>query len=67
MHPRQLKPVSGHVYRVERRRGPVWYAKYRLPDGRQVKKQLGPEWPGKGPPPPGYFATAKRRPLLRRS
>jgi hypothetical protein len=28
------RPVSGHVYRVERKRGPVWFAKYRLPDGR---------------------------------
>ena len=23
---------------------PVWYAKYRLPDGRQVQKKLGPAW-----------------------
>lgn len=30
------RPVSGHVFRLDRKRGPVWYAKYRLPDGRQV-------------------------------
>jgi hypothetical protein len=24
-----------HVFRVERRRGPVWYAKYPLSNGRQ--------------------------------
>ena len=33
-----LRPPTGHVFRVERTRGPMWYAKYRLPDGRQVQK-----------------------------
>ncbi len=46
---------SGHVFRVERMRGPVWYAKYRLPDGRQVQKRLGPAWTQRGRPPAGYF------------
>ena len=49
------RPVSGHVYRVERKRGPVWYAKYRLPDGRQVQKKLGPAWTARGRPAAGYF------------
>jgi hypothetical protein len=31
----RLTPPSGHVFRVERVRGPVWYAKFRLPDGHQ--------------------------------
>jgi hypothetical protein len=39
-----LKPPTGHVFRVEGERGAVWYAKYRLPDGRQVQKKLGPAW-----------------------
>ncbi len=39
-----LRSPSGHVFRVERARGPVWYAKYRLPDGRQVQKKIGPAW-----------------------
>ncbi len=43
------------MFRVERARGPVWYAKYRLPDGRQVQKKLGPAWTGRGRPPVGYF------------
>jgi hypothetical protein len=30
------RPSTGHVFRIERKRGPAWYAKYRLPDGRQV-------------------------------
>jgi integrase len=46
---------SGHVFRVERKRGPVWYAKYRLPTGKQVQRKLGPAWTGRGRPPAGYF------------
>jgi integrase len=46
---------SGHVFRVDRTRGPVWYAKYRLPDGRQVQKKVGPAWAERGRPPTGYF------------
>lgn len=49
------RPVSGHVFRVERKRGPVWYAKYRLPDGRQVQRKLGPAWTARGRPPASYF------------
>ena len=48
-------PPSGHVFRVERRRGPVWYAKYRLPDGRQVQKKIGPAWSGRGRPAAGFL------------
>jgi integrase len=47
--------TSGHVFRVEREKGPVWYAKYRLPDGRQVQKKIGPAWSERGRPPVGYF------------
>jgi hypothetical protein len=32
-----VRPPSGHVFRVDRRRGPVWYAKYRPAGGRQVQ------------------------------
>jgi hypothetical protein len=41
--------ISGHVFRVQRTRGPVWYAKYRLPDGRQVQKKArdSMDWTGK--------------------
>jgi integrase len=48
-------PISGHVFRVERRRGPRWYAKYRLPDGRQCQKLIGPAWTSRGRPAAGYF------------
>jgi integrase len=49
------RPVSGHVYRLERKRATAWYAKYRLPDGRQVQKKLGPAWTKRGRPQVGYF------------
>jgi integrase len=56
---------TGHVYRVERVRGPVWYAKYRLPDGRQVQKKLGPAWTERGRPPAGYFTKRTAEAWLR--
>ena len=46
---------SGHVFRVERRQNPMWYAKYRLSDGRQVTKKIGPAWTGRGRPRAGYL------------
>jgi len=46
---------TGHVYRVEGKRRPVWYARYRLPDGREVRKKIGPAWTGRGRPAAGYF------------
>ena len=51
-------PVSGHVFKRKGKRGAVWYAKYRLPDGRQQKKRLGPNWTEKTAPPDGYFTKA---------
>ncbi|MGH2850675.1 MAG: tyrosine-type recombinase/integrase [Solirubrobacteraceae bacterium] len=50
-----IQPPSGHVFRVERQRGPVWYAKYRLPDGRQVQRKVGPAWTGRGRPAAGFL------------
>jgi len=57
--------VSGHVFRVSRARGDVWYAKYRLPDGRQVQKKLGPAWPGRGRPAAGYLTKRLAEDWLR--
>ncbi len=60
-----LQAPTGHVFRVERARGPVWYAKYRLPDGRQVQKKLGPAWTGRGRPAAGYFTKRLAEDWLR--
>ena len=56
---------SGHVFRVERKRGPQWYAKYRLQDGRQVQRRIGPAWTERGRPPAGYFTKRKAEAWLR--
>jgi len=61
----QLREPTGHVFRVERARGPAWYAKYRLPDGRQVQKKLGPAWTDRGRPPAGYFTKRLAEAWLR--
>jgi integrase len=56
---------SGHVFRVERKRGPQWYAKYRLPDGRQVQRRIGPAWTERGRPPTGYYTKRTAETWLR--
>ena len=61
----RLRSPSGHVFRVDRTRGPIWYAKYRLPDGRQVQKKLGPAWTERGRPPAGYFTKRLAEDWLR--
>ncbi len=50
-----MQSVSGHVYSVDRRKGRTWYWKIRLPDGREERRAIGPEWKGPGRPPDGYF------------
>lgn len=47
--------VTGHVSLRQRQHGPVYYLKYRLADGRQVQKLLGPAWTERGRPPAGYY------------
>jgi integrase len=61
----EIRPPTGHVFRVERARGPAWYAKYRLPDGRQVQKKLGPAWTERGRPPAGYLTKRLAEDWLR--
>lgn len=56
---------SGHVFRVQRVRGPVWYARYRQPDGRQVQRRLGPAWTERGRPAAGYFTKRTAQARLR--
>jgi integrase len=59
------RPVSGHVFRLERKRGDRWYMKYRLPDGRQIQKLIGPAWTSrKGAPPPGYYTKRTAQTVL---
>src|SRR3954452_8863352 len=57
--------TSGHVFRAERKRGPVWYAKYRLSDGRQIQRKIGPAWTERGRPPAGWFTRRGAEAWLR--
>jgi integrase len=56
--------ASGHVFRRDGAQGAVWYAKFRLPDGRQVQKRLGPAHTGRGRPPEGMFTERTARAAL---
>jgi hypothetical protein len=48
------RPVPATSRATDGKRRSVWRAKYRLPDGRQVKKTIGPAGSGRGRPPAGY-------------
>src|SRR4051812_47277623 len=61
----QVMEASGHVFRVERKRGPVWYAKYRLGDGRQIRRKIRPAWTERGRPPAGWFTRRGAEEWLR--
>jgi integrase len=61
----EMTPISGHVYRYEGRRGPVWRAKYRLPDGRQVHRTIGPVWTERGRPCAGFYTKRTAQSWLR--
>jgi transposase len=60
------RPPSGHVFRLERKRGAVWYAKYRLPDGRQVQRKIGQAWSERGRPPGRLLYKVRGRGLAAR-
>ena len=60
-----IQPPTGHVFRAERKRGASWYAKYRLPDGRQVQSKIGPAWMQRGRPPAGYYTKRLAEDWLR--
>jgi integrase len=60
-----MQRVTGHISLRKRKRGPVWYLRYRLADGRQVQKLLGPAWAEKGRPISGYFTKKMAQDELR--
>jgi integrase len=65
MQRQATRAISGHVFKVERKRGAQWYAKYRLPDGRQIQRRIGPHWTDrKIEPPAGYFTKTTARAWL---
>ena len=62
----KVRPASGHVFRVDRARGPVWFAKFRRPDGQQVQKRIGPAWTQRGRPAEGTFTKRTAEAWLER-
>jgi integrase len=56
---------TGSVFRRDGARRPVWYARYRLADGRQAQKKIGPAWTDRGRPPTGYFTKRTAEAWLR--
>ncbi len=61
----QARPPTGHVYRRDGARRSTWYAKYRLPDGRQIQKRIGPAWTERGRPPAGHYTRRTAEAWLR--
>src|SRR4051794_3867936 len=53
--PVSTKHATGHVRIIERKGGPVFYAKLRLPDGTQPQRRLGKAWTKRTRPPAGYL------------
>jgi integrase len=49
------RPATGHVRTIERKGGPVLYAKLKLPDGREPQRRLGKLWTKRSRPPAGYL------------
>src|SRR3954463_8132267 len=62
---RPLEPPTGHVFRRDGARRSTWYAKYRLPDGRQGQKRIGPAWTERGRPAAGHFTKRTAEAWLR--
>lgn len=60
-----LGTPTGSVFRRDGARRPVWYARYRLADGRQVQKRIGPAWTERGRPTNGYFTKRTAEAWLR--
>ena len=57
--------ASGYVYERPSKRGPLWYAKGRGPDGTQFNRRLGPAWKRKSSPPAGHLTKRGALELLR--
>ena len=62
---RSLADLSGHLRLVDRHSGGQWYVRYRLPDGKQIQRRLGPAWRGRGFSPPGQYTREQAEAQLR--
>jgi integrase len=53
--PTARRAASGNVYLKKGKKGATWHMRYRLPDGTESRKAIGPAAPGNGRPPEGTF------------
>lgn len=56
--------VTGHVKLAKRKRGDVFYLKYRFPSGRQVEHKLGLVWTERSRPPAGHYTRKMANDVL---
>ena len=59
--------ATGYVRIVQRKSGPVAYAKLKLPDGTQPCPKLGKLWIKRTRPPGGYLTRGMAEARLERS
>src|SRR4051794_36924444 len=57
--------ASGQVFCIDRVRAAQRYAKYRLPDRRQVQRRIGPAWTERAGPAHGYYTKRTAQAWLR--
>jgi integrase len=55
---------TGYVRTIERKSGPVFYAKLKLYDGSQPQRRLGPAWLKRSAPPEGHLTPSMAEELL---
>jgi integrase len=61
----RAKQATGHIFTRDGKRGRRWYMKYRLPNGRQVQRIIGPAWTSRREEPPaGYFTKTAAQAVL---
>jgi hypothetical protein len=53
------KHATGYVRTIERRDGPVFYAKLKMSDGTQPQRRLGKAWTKRSRPPAGHLTRAQ--------
>jgi integrase len=57
--------VTGHLRLRRGKNGATWYLRYRLGDGTQRQRRLGPVWDEDGRPPDGYYTKRTAKEALR--
>ncbi len=56
--------ATGHIRVIDRKGGPVLYAKLKLPDGREPQRALGRLWTKRSKPPQGYLTPGQAQARL---